>query len=82
VWGRTLSGGAHVLGLVNNGGAPANITCDVTCFDQLNISSSVSTLKVRDLWSHTDIGTLTKPFSFTSVVNGSGFAAAFKLTPV
>ena len=82
VWGRQLSGGKFALGFVNNAGAAAKITCDGSCFDALNISSSVAALEVRDLWAHADVATLTRPFTFTAAVNGSGFAAAYKLTPV
>jgi alpha-galactosidase len=81
VWGRQLSGGKFALGFVNNAGSAAKITCDGSCFDALNISSSVAALKVRDLWAHADVATLTRPFTFTAAVNGSGFAAAYKLTP-
>jgi len=82
VWGRQLSGGKFALGFVNNGGSAAHITCDGTCFGALNISSSVSALKVRDLWAHADVATLKRPFTFTAAVNGSGFAAAYTLTPL
>ena len=81
VWGRELSGGKFALGFVNNADSAAKITCDGSCFDALNISSSVAALKVRDLWAHADVATLTRPFTFTAAVNGSGFAAAYKLTP-
>ena len=81
VWGRQLSGGKFALGFVNNAGLAAKITCDGSCFDALNISSSVAALKVRDLWAHADVATLTRPFTFTAAVNASGFAAAYKLTP-
>ena len=79
VWGRQLSGGAHALGFVNTGDAAANITCGPECFQKMNITAT--SLTVRDLWAHKDVGTLTPPFSWTAVVNGLGFAAAFKLTP-
>ena len=72
--------GNFALGFVNNAGSAANITCDGDCFHALNISSSVVALKVRDLWAHADVATLTRPFTFTATVNGSGFAAAYKLT--
>lgn len=81
VWGRQLSGGAFALGFVNNGGAAANVTCDAACFAQLRVPAGVTQLKVRDLWAHADLGTLSAPFSFTAPVNGTGFAALFKLTP-
>ena len=81
MWGRQLSGGTFALGFVNNAGSSAKISCDGSCFDALNISSSVVALKVRDVWAHADVATLKRPFTFTATVNGSGFAAAYKLTP-
>jgi hypothetical protein len=38
-------------------------------------------LVVRDLWAHATVATLTPPFAFTATVNGSGAAAAFRLSP-
>lgn len=81
VWGRVLSGGAYALGFVNNGASPMSVTCDAACFAGLNLTASVTALKVRDLWAHADVGTISAPFSFTATVAGDGFAAAFKLTP-
>lgn len=81
VWGRTLSTNEYVLGFVNNDANPANITCDSTCFAALNIPSSVTSLVVRDLWLHQTVAKISSPFSFTAMVNGTGFASAFKLTP-
>lgn len=85
VWGRKLSGGEFALAFVNNdSSAPSqSVTCDESCFSSLlNGTSSITSLKVRDLWAHADIGTISSPFSFSFNVNGSGFASAFKLTPV
>ena len=79
VWGRKLSTG-YALGLVNNGDAPANITCDSACFAAMNVTGT-SALKVRDVWAHAEVASLTPPYSFTASVNGSGFAGLFTLTP-
>lgn len=81
VWGRVLSGGEYALGFVNNFAGAVNVTCDASCFAGLNLTASVTSLKVRDLWAHADIETLSAPFSFTSLVEGGGFATAYKLTP-
>eukprot|EP00038_Savillea_parva_P025951 m.50314 g.50314 ORF g.50314 m.50314 type:complete len:571 (+) comp7229_c0_seq2:61-1773(+) len=81
VWGRQLSQGEFALGLLNNGNDAANVTCDTDCFDKLNISSTVKSLTVRDLWAHRDVATIAKPFAWSAMVNGSGFANAYKLTP-
>jgi hypothetical protein len=78
VWGRVLSDG-YALGFVNNGDAAATITCGPACFGALNITAT--SLKVRDLWAHADVGTIQAPFTLSALVNGSGFASLFKLTP-
>jgi len=80
VWGRVLSQGSYALGFVNNGPSAANITCGPACFAALNVTAKA--LLVRDVWAHQDIGKLVPPFSFSAPVNGSGFAALYKLTPL
>ena len=80
VWGRVLSDG-FALAFVNNAGSPETVTCDGDCFSALNISATVTRLTVRDLWEHKVVGTITAPFTFAAVVNASGAAAAFRLTP-
>ena len=83
VWGRTLAGGDWALGMVNNDArGPANVTCDSRCFAALlNGTGAPGALVVRDLWAHATVATLTPPFAFTATVNGSGAAAAFRLSP-
>lgn len=81
VWGRTLSKGAWALGFVNNGPNAAHITCDSSCFEAMGVTAATTGLVVRDLWAHADVAHLKQPFSFSAPVNGSGFAALFKLTP-
>lgn len=51
VWAQPLSDGSQAVALVNRGSATEKITAN---FSDLGISSSVS---VRDLWAHTDLGT-------------------------
>jgi alpha-galactosidase len=80
VWGRTLADG-FALAFVNNDARAATVACDAGCFAALNVSTSVTRLAIRDLWSHADVGVITAPFSFSALVNASGSAAAFKLTP-
>ena len=84
VWGRALSNGDFALGFVNND-VDANssaVTCDAGCFAALlNGTAPPATLKVRDLWLHADVATITPPFAWTANVSGSGFAAAYRLTP-
>ena len=84
VWGRLLANGDYALGMLNNdGGAPAaNVMCDAACFALLLNGTSPARLRVRDLWAHADVGTISAPFSWTAIVNGSGSAQAFRLTPV
>jgi hypothetical protein len=81
VWGRELSGKTYALGFVNNGAGSASVVCDTDCFKSLNISAAVASLTVRDLWAHTDVATISRPFTWTSNVTGSGYATAYRLTP-
>lgn len=80
VWGRVLSNGSYALAFVNNGPDAVLITCDATCFSQLNIS--VSSFVVRDLWAHENVGVISPPFTWQALVNGNATAAIFKLTPM
>jgi hypothetical protein len=79
VWGRKLSTG-YALGLVNNGDAPATVTCDRACFAAMNVTGS-GALRVRDVWAHADVPG--GPFSarFSTVVAPHS-AAMFRATPV
>lgn len=43
--------------------------------------SGLVPLQVRDIWAHEDVAHIQAPFTFSAIVNGSGFAALFKLTP-
>lgn len=79
VWGRTLADG-FAIGMVNNAGSALPITCDAACFAQLPLAGA--TYDVRDIWAHASVGQLAPPYSLTANVNGSGFAALFKLTKV
>jgi hypothetical protein len=83
VWGRQLSGGDFALGFVNNDVDAANstVTCNASCFAALLNGSAPTALKVRDLWLHSDVATLTAPFSWSASVLGGGAAAAFRLSP-
>ena len=83
VWGRLLAGGDYALGFVNNDvdSASTAITCDASCFAALLNGTAPASLKVRDLWAHADVATITPPFSWTSTVASSGFAAAYRLSP-
>ena len=83
VWGRALADGGFALAFVNNDvdADSSAITCDGACFAALLNGTTPGALRVRDLWAHEDVGTISAPFSWTAKVNGSGFAAAYRLTP-
>ena len=81
VWGRELMGGDIVVGFLNNGADPTNVTCDTACFADI-LPVAPAAMRVRDLWLHADIGTVRPPFSFTAAVAGGGAAAAFRFSPV
>jgi alpha-galactosidase len=50
VWARPLAKGAYAIALFNRGSAPANISVK---WSDVKLSGS---LKVRDLWAHSDLG--------------------------
>ncbi len=81
VWGRQLSSG-YALGMVNNGDAPATVTCDSACFAAMNVTAAAGRLRVRDVWAHMDVATLQPPYVFSAVLNASGTAALYTLTPL
>ena len=83
VWGRALAGGDFALGFVNNDVDQTNstVTCDATCFAALLNGTAPASLKVRDLWQHADVATISPPFSWSASVPASGAAAAFRLSP-
>ena len=83
VWGRKLSKGDFALGYVNNGGLPANVTCDDACFKTLLDGDTRSSgLVVRDLWSHRTVAVLhgNGNLSFSALVDGDGSASIFRLS--
>jgi hypothetical protein len=45
----------------------------------MNVTST-GALKVRDVWAHQVVQTITPPFSFTAEVDGGGFAGLFTLS--
>jgi hypothetical protein len=87
VWGRVLSTG-WAIAMLNNGPAPANITCDAFCFQQL-LSSRLpagstlpAALSVRDVWNHAPLPSLSdrgQGFSLSALVPGDGGVRLFTL---
>lgn len=59
VWVSHQADGSYVVGLFNLGTGPATVS---VTWSQLGFSGSAS---VRDLWSHTDLGTMATGFSAT-----------------
>jgi alpha-galactosidase len=65
VWGKKLQDGSAVLNFLNNNKTAQDIKCDGACFTALGFKST-DQLKVRDLWSHSDIGTITAGSGYTA----------------
>jgi alpha-galactosidase len=81
VWGRALSDGGFAVAFLNNFPNPQNITCDESCFSQMNYPST-TTLSVRDLWAHQNIDTIS-PTALTAMnVPGKGGVAFYRLSVV
>lgn len=85
VWARPVvpdapsNGKAYALLFFNNGmGEPANITCDTACWS--NMYDARTIVAVRDVWTHSNNGTVTGSLTVTNVpVNGT---VLVKLTSV
>jgi len=65
---------------LNNGNTNATITCNAQCFGELGWSGS-QVLKVRDLWQHKDLGTVTVSQGYSPSVMADGGSLIFKFTP-
>jgi alpha-galactosidase len=82
VWGRKLQDGSAVLNFLNNNNKTAeDITCEGACFTALGFKST-DQLKVRDLWSHSDIGTITAGSGYTAKAvpeNGGSVTLKFSM---
>jgi alpha-galactosidase len=57
VWARPLADGGHAVGLFNRGEATAKVTAKWT---DIGVSG---THKIRDLWKHEDLGSMTDAYS-------------------
>jgi alpha-galactosidase len=53
IWSRELTGGTRVIGLFNRGDEESEMSFSWT---DLKFRQAPKTLKVRDLWSHRDLG--------------------------
>ena len=82
VWGKPLPKGEISLVFLSNENDAVDVTCDQSCFAQLNIPSTTTSFTVRDLWAHQDLGALHAPFNYTAkAVSPHGGVQMFKLTP-
>lgn len=63
---------------LNNGVNATTVTCGAACFERVGLAAGAK-VTVRDLWDHSDVGTVTGTFNAT--VAGGGASAIFKLTP-
>jgi len=79
VWGRALNDSSFALVFLNNNPTPMDIICDQACFNQMKYSPSQKIL-VRDLWAHSDVGTVTGTFT-ASKVPGAGGCAMYRFYP-
>jgi alpha-galactosidase len=82
VWGKKLQDGSAVLNFLNNNRtSPESITCEASCFTALGFKAT-DQLKVRDLWAHSDIGTITAGSGYTAKAvpeNGGSVTLKFSL---
>jgi alpha-galactosidase len=80
IWGKKLFDGSAAVIFLNNANATATITCDSKCFGTFGWAPS-RVLKVRDLWQHQDIGTVTVSSGYQATVAKQGESVLLKFTP-
>jgi len=80
IWGRVLQNGDVVIFFFNSDPSKIqDITCDISCFAQVlgaEVLNPDNTWSVRDLWTHTNNGTVSNPITYTvrGVVPDGGHA--------
>jgi len=78
VWGKKVQNGAALL-FLNNGNTDADVTCPASCFTALGFQST-DQLKVRDLWTHMDNGTVSATGYTAKKVPANGGSFTFLFT--
>ena len=79
VWARNLTNGALAVVFINAGTVAAPVPCNKACFAAMGVRSTAN-FSARDLWTHTDNGTVTAAAGLTVTVAPSA-AVMYKLTP-
>lgn len=80
VWARNLTGGALAVVFINAGTVSASVPCTKACFAAMGVRSAAAQFSARDLWTHTNNGTVTVEAGLTVTVAPSA-AVMYKLTP-
>ena len=78
VWARNLTGGALAVVFINAGTASAAVPCDKACFAAMGVAATH--FSARDLWAHTDNGTVAVEAGLTVTVEPSA-AVMYRLAP-
>jgi len=76
VWARRVHDGWAVV-FINVGQNSVNITCNSYCFGEMGYGST-TTVNVRDLWAHQNIGSTTGMAGWSASVVAQGGVAMFK----
>jgi len=79
VWGKRLQDGSAVLLFLNNANQAADVTCPAGCFTTMGFTAS-DQLDVRDLWEHTNNGTVPATGYTAKNVPGNGGSVTLKYT--
>jgi len=80
VWAKKLHDRSVAVCFLNNADTAADVTCDTTCFTKMGFMSS-QTLKIRDLWKHSDLGTTTASNYTVTKIPASGGSVVLTFTP-
>jgi alpha-galactosidase len=78
--GRSLADGSWGLAALNDTPQNATITCGAECFAALGCSPT-SSVRIRDVWAHADVGTQSCGAPFEMQVGGNGTSVLYRLYP-
>jgi len=83
IWAKQLADGAWAMVFLNTGAAAADITCDVpNCIARMGLAGVGATLHLRDIWAHTDNGTISADSGITMRAVGAEAGVVFlRVTP-
>ena len=71
IYAARMAGGAHAVVMFNRNGAPASMTLELGDIVGDAAAAGTDAWEVRDLWAHTDNGTVSTTGSIAATVGGT-----------